>query len=111
MEQGSMTLSFSPLESASINAVIRRMHGEGRQIREIAEAVGLDYEATRGRGRRMGLKWKGAEPRPTTPIGEYYNHTDSVRETLQRAADARLLASLAMAFQRGDHLPAMQRAA
>lgn len=86
------------------NATLREMHSKGHTVSEIAAEVGKNYEATRHQGRRLGLTW--ANNAPKTKGYSADGRKDEMRESEQRKADQAFIRAMALAFQRGDHLPA-----
>lgn len=84
---------------------LRKMHRAGCVAAEIGEAVGKSSVAVRHQGKRLGLKWTATKRKNKSwhpKIGE----SEAVTEKKLRDGDARLLRALALAFKRGDHLPA-----
>jgi hypothetical protein len=74
---------------------------------EIGEKLGRTEKTVRERARALGIPWQKdlglSELANKYPDG--FNK-DRETEARQRAADERFVYALALAFQRGDHLPA-----
>ena len=90
-------------------ATVCRMHAEGKTSAECGEAVGRSSEAVRKRGRALGLSWIDRMPGANTNITAPSLNEKQAEEAL-RQGDARLVRALALAIQRGDHLPQTARA-
>jgi hypothetical protein len=86
---------------------LRKMKRLGFTPAEIGEKLGRTEYTVRERARTMGIPWQKDLGRSDL-ANQYANGFDKDRETeaRQRAADERFVHSLALAFQRGDHLPA-----
>jgi hypothetical protein len=86
---------------------LRKMKRLGFTPAEIGEKLGRTEYTVRERARTMGIPWQ-KDPGSSVLVNSTPTGFDKDRETeaRQRAADKRFVYALALAFQRGDHLPA-----
>lgn len=86
---------------------VRELHESGLTIAEAATYLGISKEAVRSRARRQGITWVGHD--------EVYSPFDAMSEAERvvalKAAERGLMAAMAAAFSRGEHLPASVRQA
>lgn len=87
-------------------SLVRRMRMDGKSAPVIAKALGRTEASVRHLIRRMGMVGVGghisAVRKPLVPLA-IPDETKAVRD-----ADRALRRALALAFRRGDHLPAAQ---
>ena len=86
---------------------LRKMKKLGFTAAEIGEKLGRTEWVVRERARSLNIAWQKDLGRSVL-VNQYANGFDKERETetKQREADQRFVYALALAFQRGDHLPA-----
>ena len=86
---------------------VRELYESGLSLAEAAAVLGINKEAVRGRARRQGITWVGHD--------EVYSPFDAMSEAERlaslKAAERGLMAAMAAAFSRGEHLPASVRQA
>lgn len=85
---------------------LRRMFAAGALIASIADALGRTPRAIHN---RLSILRTGDALSPRKPVDDWQADKSYARQ--MREADARFLKALALAFQRGDHLREMARAA
>lgn len=84
------------------DAIILKLHSEGKNCTEVAEALNRGYDAVRKHGAiHLGLSWNRYVSPFETVSGRPYAHDDEK----QRHNDRLFVREMAKAFQRGDHLP------
>ena len=85
---------------------LRKMKKMGFTPSEIGEKLGRTEYVIRERARTLNIAWHKDLGRSVL-MNEYASGFDKEREAeaRQRAADERFVYALALAFQRGDHLP------
>ncbi len=85
---------------------LRKMKKLGFTAAEIGEKLGRTEWVVRERARSLNIAWQKDLGRSVL-VNQYANGFDKERETetKQREADQRFVYALALAFQRGDHLP------
>lgn len=85
-----------------------QMHLQGHSTAVVGIAVGKSSESVRKQGHRLGLSWADRVPRSQRAF-VLPALSEKQAEVEQRRGDDRLVYALALAFQRGDHLPANTR--
>ena len=85
---------------------LRKMKKLGFTAAEIGEKLGRTEWVVRERARSLNIAWQKDLGRSVL-VNQYANGFDKDREAeaKQREADQRFVYALALAFQRGDHLP------
>ncbi len=85
---------------------LRKMKKLGFTAAEIGEKLGRTEWVVRERARSLNIAWQKDLGRSVL-VNQYANGFDKEREAevKQREADQRFVYALALAFQRGDHLP------
>lgn len=88
---------------------LRKMKKLGFTAAEIGEKLGRTEWVVRERARSLNIPWQKDLGRSVL-VNQYANGFDKDRdaEAKQREADQRFVYALALAFQRGDHLPKLE---
>lgn len=95
--------------STAEDVQLRRMKREGLSVVEAAHLLGRSENSLRERARRLGIAWSleaGTSGLVTKKSTDFRAERDG--EIRHRQADRAFIRALALAFLRGDHLPAGQ---